>query len=139
MLGLRRLWSHSIKLACLTTILRTIAAELDTHTHGTEPFGEGSSIGAVAVTDQVLGRAIPGESLGELSCDPCRGWVRREPSRDQAPPVVAKYHEPIQEPETQGRHHEQVQGGDLQLMVAEKGSPTRRWRPGSLEHVLGHR
>lgn len=51
--------------------------------------------------------------------------------------MVSENHQPTKEPEAKGRHHEQVQGGDLRLMIAEKGPPPQGWWSGSLDHVLG--
>src|SRR6266498_4216693 len=46
--------------------------------------------------------------------------------------------QPIEKPEGDRRHHEQVHGGDAVGMISDKSLPALRWGSPGSRHILGH-
>src|SRR5262249_30865024 len=44
----------------------------------------------------------------------------------------------IEQAETNGRHDEQIHGGDLRRVITQESPPSLAWRPTSFDHVLGN-
>src|SRR5216683_863305 len=105
--------------------------------HGRKTSHYSMAIRGVSVPNDVLGRLIPGESLGDLSGDPIRRRIGSDVDPHQVAPVQANDGQPIEKPEADGRHDKHIDGGDVRRVIAEKGSPALRWRPTSAHHVLG--
>ena len=81
------------------------------------------TIGGVSVADEVLGRLIPGESLGDLAGDPVGRRIGGDVDPNQVASIKADDHQSIEQPEADGRHDKHIDGGDVLGVIAEKGLP----------------
>src|SRR5262245_27189616 len=64
--------------------------------------------------------------------------VRRLEIADHIGPAVQPNDdEGIEQVEANGRHNEQIHGGNVWRVVTQKGAPSLTWRPAPLDHVLG--
>ena len=81
-------------------------------------------IGPVAVADDVIGRFVPGEGLGDLSGDPFRRWIGRHREGYQPPALMPEDDQNEEQPEADRRHNQKVHGGDARCMITRPGKPT---------------
>src|SRR5258708_16063653 len=81
--------------------------------------------------------AIPRKSLGDLTCNPLRRRVGCDADPDVISAIKQDDDEAIQQLKANGRHYEQIHGGDVRRVVSQKGPPFLTWRPASLDHILG--
>src|SRR4030088_3346106 len=95
------------------------------------------AIDPIAITDHVTRSAVPRKSLGDLACDPLRRRVGCDVDPDEISAINPYNHEAIQQFEANGRDHQQIHGGNVRSVVAQKGPPSLTWRSTSLNHVLG--
>jgi len=86
--------------------------------HGAQPPPEYDTIHTITVTDQIPRRLIPGECLGYLPRNPISGRVRRHVYVEKQPSFQTQDDQPVQQRESNRRHHEQVNCRDLWRMIA---------------------
>jgi len=84
------------------------------------------TIGCIAVSNEVVGRFVPREGIGDLAGDPLRRWIGRYPERYQPPAFVLENDRDVEQPEAHRWHDQEVHDGDARHMVAEKGLPGLR-------------
>ena len=105
--------------------------------HGSETSRYGMAIRGVSVADEVSGRLLPWEGLGDLSGDPVGRRIGGDVDPDQVASLKPDDHQAIEQLEADGRHDEQVDRTDVRDVIAQEGLPALRWRPASSDHVLG--
>jgi hypothetical protein len=76
-------------------------------------------------------------NLGDLTCNPLRRRVGCDADPDEISAIKPDDDEAIQQLKANGRHYEQIHGGDVRRVVSQKGPPFLTWRPASLDHILG--
>src|SRR5216684_1746443 len=103
--------------------------------HGSQSACDDGAIDPIAIADHVTRSTVPGESLGDLACDPLRRRVGCD--ADEISAIKPDDDEAIQQLKANGRHYEQIHGGDVRRVVSQKGPPFLTWRPASLHHRLG--
>jgi hypothetical protein len=59
--------------------------------------------------------------------------------RNEFPPIVPQHDEHMEQPETDGRDDEEIDGGDAGRMIAKKGLPVLGRRSATPRHIFGHR
>src|SRR3981189_2553908 len=106
-------------------------------THGTQSAGDDSAVDSISISDHIARSAIPRKSLGDLTCNPLRRWVGCDADPDEISAIKPDDDEAIQQLKANGRHDEQIHGGDVRRVVSQKGPPFLTWRPASLDQILG--
>src|ERR1700737_1621711 len=106
-------------------------------THGTQSARDDSAVDSIPSSGQIGRRAIPRKSLGDLTCNPLRRRVGCDADPDEISSIKPYDDEAIQQLKANGRHYEQIHGGDVRRVVSQKGPPFLTWRAASLDHVLG--
>jgi hypothetical protein len=115
---------------------------LVTDAHGPQSACDHGTVDSVPIADQVARSLVPRERLADLTCNPFRGRV----CRDVDPDKISAFQpddddddddDDIEQVEANGWDNEQIRGGDIRCMVAQKGEPPLRGWPISLDHVLG--
>lgn len=91
--------------------------------HGSKPSRHGVSIRGISVPNDVLGRLIPGEGLGNLLGDPFSRRIGRDVDPNQSASLKANDGQSVEQPESDSRHHKHVDGGDVRGMIAEEDFP----------------
>ena len=105
--------------------------------HGRKTSRDGMAIRGISVANEVLGRLIPREGLGDLLGDPLSCRVGGDVDPNQLASVMRDDHQAIEQPEADGRHDEHIDGTDVRSMIAQEGLPALRRRTASSNHVLG--
>ncbi|MDT4947187.1 MAG: hypothetical protein QOH14_3920 [Pseudonocardiales bacterium] len=105
--------------------------------HGSETSRYGVTIRGVSVADEVSGRLLPREGLGDLPGDPVSRRIGRDVDPHQAASLKRDNHQAVEQLEADGWHNEQVDGADVREVIAKEGLPSLRWRPASADHVFG--
>ena len=105
--------------------------------HGAHSACDDGAVDAIPIADEVARRLIPRECLGYLACDPFCRRVCCDVDPDQVSAVQPNDDEGIEQVEANGRNNEQIHGGNVRRVVAQKGAPSLTWRPASLDHVFG--
>src|SRR3979490_2281046 len=99
-------------------------------THRPDPLSDDDAVGAISIADQVAGRLVPREALGDLAGDPFRGWVGGDGGPDQTASLKRDDRQAIEQLEADGPYNEQIYGGDVRGVIADKGlSSLCRWPP----------
>ena len=93
------------------------------NTHGREASRYDVTIGGVPVADEVSGRVIPGEGLGDLTGDPFGRGVIGHAQRDQASSFMPQDDQDKQQPKIDRRDHQEVHGTDPSRMIAQERLP----------------
>src|ERR1700682_4533279 len=96
-----------------------------------------SAVDSISISDHIARSAIPRKSLGDLTCNPLRRRVGCDADPDEISAIKPDDDEAIQQLKANGRHYEQIHGGDVRRVVSQKGPPFLTWRPASLDHILG--
>ena len=92
----------------------------DVHTgNGGRDLGEG----AIPIMHEVSWRLVLRKGVPELLRDPPGRRMGGDGHMDNPSPLVREHYEHEQQPERDGRHHEQVGGHDLARVVREERSP----------------
>ena len=94
-----------------------------TDAHGCKASGDGMTVGPVVVLDEMVGRFVPREGIGDLAGDPLRRWIGGYAERYQPPPLVPENDQHEEQLEADCRHDQEVHGGNACRMIAEKGPP----------------
>ena len=105
---------------------------------GSKAADEHIAVAGIPVADQIARCLLPAAGLRELIGDPLSGRMRRHAKPQDLSPAVAHDQEPIEQPERDGRHHEQIHRGNAVRMITKKGLPSLRRRSAPPRHVLGH-
>src|SRR6266446_9489955 len=103
--------------------------------HGAQSACDDGTIDAIPVSDQIARSAIPRKRRGDLTCNPLRRRVGCDADPDEISSIKPYDDEAIQQLKANGRHYEQIHGGDVRRVVAQKGPPFLTWRPASLDHI----
>ncbi|MGD0075189.1 MAG: hypothetical protein ABSD31_12755 [Candidatus Binataceae bacterium] len=98
----------------------------------------GSPGRAIAVTDQVTGCFVRGESFGYLIGDPFSGRIGRHPNSDQSFARVTKNYQRIEQLERDRTHHEEIDRSDSSGVIAQESLPTLRAGLSGPYHVSAH-
>src|ERR1700676_2193268 len=106
-------------------------------THGTQSARDDSAVDRILISDHIARSAIPRKSLGDLTCNPLRRRVGCDADPDEISAIKPDDDEAIQQLKANGRHYEQIHGGDVRRVASQKGPPFLTWRPASLDHILG--
>src|ERR1700730_1528705 len=93
--------------------------------HGCKTPGDGMTIGAVSVSDQVVWCFIPRESIGDLTGNPLRRGIVRYAQRYQPPSLVPEDDQYEKQLKTDCRHDQEVHRADACRMVVQKGVPAQ--------------
>src|SRR5262249_16422852 len=109
------------------------------YAHGTQTAGDDGAVDAIPIANNVVRGLGPRERLGGLAGDPFGGRIGRHVDPDEVSPVQPDDDEGIEQVEAKCRDNEQVNGGDVRRVVAQKGAPSLTWRSLPLDHVFGHR
>src|ERR1700730_7069451 len=104
---------------------------------GSQSAWDYGAIDPIAITDHVTRSTVPRKSLGDLACDPLRRRVGCDVDPDEISAINPYNHEAIQQFEANGRDHQQIHGGNVRSVVAQKGLPSLTGRSTTLDHVLG--
>src|SRR6266850_460907 len=95
-------------------------------THGTQSARDESAVDSISISDHIARSAIPRKSLGDLTCNPLRRRVGCDADPDEISAIKPYDDEAIA---ANGRHHEQIHGGDVRRVVSQEGPPFLTPRP----------
>ena len=84
---------------------------------------EGGAIDAVAVPEQEPRCHVPRKCLQDLGCGPLGGWMLGDVEMNDAPAIMSKNKKHVQDPESYGGHHEEVDGYQLIGVIFQKRPP----------------
>src|SRR5262249_39981099 len=98
----------------------------------------GVTVRGVPVANEVPGRLLPGEGLGDLAGDPVGRGGCSEGCPDQVAWLEPDDHQPIEQPEAGGGHDKQINRANMRDVIAKESLPALRWRFAPSDHVLGH-
>src|SRR5260221_2869311 len=101
--------------------------------HGSQSACDDGAIDPIAITDHVTRSTVPRKSLGDLACDPLRRRVGCDVDPDEISAINPYNHEAIQQFEANGRDHQQIHGGNVRSVVAQKGLPSLTRRSTALD------
>src|ERR1700737_2241486 len=107
--------------------------------HGAKSACDDGAVDPIAVPDHVTRSLIPRKCLGDLACNPLRCRVGCDVDPDDISAMKPYNHEAVQHSEANGRDNEQIHGGNVRRVIAQKGPPSLTGRPASLNHVRGDR
>src|SRR3979490_1545472 len=107
-------------------------------THGTQSARDDSAVDSIPISDQIARSAIPRKRRGDLTCNPLRRRVGCDADPDEISAIKPYDDEAIQQLKANGRHYEQIHGGDVRRVVSQKGPPPLAGWSSVLDHVLGH-
>ena len=93
-------------------------------TDGSNPTYEYLAVGDIAVPDQVTRDLLPATRHRQLIGDPFGSWMRGHPKPQDLPPAMAHDQQPIEKPERDCRHDEEVHGNNAIRMVAKERPPS---------------
>src|SRR5664280_873583 len=105
--------------------------------HGANSAHDDAAINPIPIPDEVARRLIPGECLGQLTCDPFSRWVCCDVDPDQVSAAQTDDDEGIKQVEANSWNNEQIHGSNVRRVVPQKGAPSLTWRSTPLDHVLG--
>ena len=94
-----------------------------TDAHGSKTPGDGMTIGRVAVADEVVGRFVPWEGIGDLAGDPLRRGIGRHAKRYQAATLVPENDQNEEQLKADRRHDQEVHGGYAGRMIVKESLP----------------
>ncbi len=102
--------------------------QLITDSHSGETLPGGVPVNTVTVSEQISRCLLPGEGFGDLPRNPLGCGMRSDCHSENAPGRMVQDHEPIEEPEADRRHDEEIHRGDAGGVVAQEGLPAlARW------------
>jgi len=84
---------------------------------------ECGAVDAVAVPEQEPRRLVPREGLHNLGCGPLGGGMLGDIEMNDAPPIMSQNKKNVQDPESNGGHHEEVHGHQLINVIFEERPP----------------
>src|ERR1700737_653714 len=102
-------------------------------THGTQSARDDSAVDSIPISDQIARSAIPRKRRGDLTCNPLRRRVGCDADPDEISSIKPYDDEGIEKLKANGRHYEQIHGGDVRRVVSQKGPPFLTWRPAPLD------
>ena len=92
-------------------------------THGTQSARDDSTVDSISISDHIARSAIPRKTLGDLTCNPLRRRVGCDADPDEISAIKPDDDEAIQQLKANGRHYEQIHGGDVRRVVSQEGPP----------------
>src|SRR5882757_5861449 len=95
--------------------------------HGTQSARDDSAVDSISISDHIARSAIPRKSLGDLTDNPLRRRVGCDADPDEISAIKPDDDEAIQQLKANGRHYEQIHGGDVRRVVSQKGPPFLTW------------
>src|SRR6476659_5486937 len=99
---------------------------------------EYAAVTSIPIADQIARELLPTTGRCQLVGNPFRRWVCGNAEPEDLSSAAAHNQQPVEEPERDGRHHEQVHRCDTICMIAQERLPAlRRWTPPA-RHVLGN-
>jgi hypothetical protein len=106
--------------------------------HGPQSAPNKGTEDPVAITDQIAWRLVPGECFGNLLRDPFGRRVGRHIDPDKLSPRQPDHDKSIEQVKSDGWHDEQIHGGNLWRVIADKGAPTLTGRVTLPGHIFGY-
>src|SRR5271169_738052 len=104
--------------------------------HRAQSARDDAAIDPVAIADEVVRSLIPRKRLRDLTCNPFSRRICCDADPDKVSAVQPDDDEGIEQVEANGRHHEQVHGGNIWRVVMQEGPPSLAGPP-PFDHVLG--
>ncbi len=92
--------------------------------HRPDPFSDDDAIGTISIADEVVGCLVPWESLDDLASNPFGSWVGGGAGPRQMASLETDHRQAIEKLEVDGRHDEQINGGDMRHVIADEGFPS---------------
>ena len=81
------------------------------------------AVAGISITDQMVGYRLPAAGFRELIGEPLCRRMRGYSKPKDTSPAVSHDQQPVQQPERDRRHHEQVHRCNAIRMIAKKGLP----------------
>ncbi len=91
--------------------------------HAAKSFAHDVPVRAIAVADEESWRLVVRKRLDELLGRPSGRGIRRDVEVHHAAPIEAEDHEAVEDPECDGRHSEEVDGGDVAEVILDESPP----------------
>ncbi len=91
--------------------------------HRLEAASKHGAIDTIAIADEIIGRIVPGEGLGDLPGDPFGRGIGGHGDPHQQAPGQTDDDQAVEHTEAYGRNHEQVDTGDAVGVIAQEGLP----------------
>ncbi len=96
--------------------------------HVLDPPSKPIAIDLVTVAKEILRRGVPRKGLNDLLCCPCRGRMFRYCEVNDPTALDGQKKQHVQDLESDGGYHHEIDGHDLPCMVLEERAPGgRRW------------
>ena len=92
-------------------------------TQGVNTSPELGAVNAVSISNHIAGICVERERLDHLLRCPCSRWKPRHVEVYDLPPFMPHDDIYVEQAKGEGRHDEEVDGGDLTGMVLQKGLP----------------
>ena len=92
------------------------------NTHPVHPSLEVITIDAVAITEAVTGRRVPGECLHDLLCRPRSRGLLGDVELDDATTMVREHDEGEEDSEGDGGHGEEIHGHQVVDVIGKEGT-----------------
>src|SRR5712664_1076182 len=105
--------------------------------HGAKSACDNGAVDPIAAPDHITRSPIPRKCLGDLACNPLRCRVGCDVDPYEISAMKPHDDKAIQQSEADGRDHEQIHGGNVRSVVAQKGLPPLTGRSTTLDRVLG--
>src|SRR6202034_3643459 len=105
--------------------------------HGAQWARDDAARDPVAIAGQVARGLVPRKCLRYLTCNPFGRRICCDVDPDEVSAVEPDDDEGIEQVETESWNNEQVRGGDVRRVVAQKGPPSLAGRPPPFDHVFG--
>src|SRR6185295_13806854 len=96
------------------------------------------AVTSVAIADQIARELLPTTGRCQLVGNPFRRWVGGNAQPQDLSPAVTYDQQSIEQPEGNGRHHEQIHRRNTIRMIAPERLPALRRRPPPAHHILGN-
>jgi len=93
----------------------------DFHTFGLRL--EGGTIDAVAISEQKPRGLVPRKCLEDLGCRPLSCWMLGDIEMNNAPAIMSQNKKHLEDLESHGGNHEEVDGNQLVDVVFQEGPP----------------
>ena len=90
---------------------------------GLNTSSELGAVNAVSISNYIARGRVERERLDHLLRCPCSRWKPRHIEVGDLPPFMPQDDKYVEQAKSEGRHDEEVDGGDLTGMVLQKGLP----------------
>ena len=104
--------------------------------HGPQSPPDNATVDAVAITDQIAWRFVPGKCFDNLLRNPFRCRMGRHIDPHKVSPCQSDNDQGVEQLKSDSRHNEQVHRCNLRRVIADKGTPALTGRTTLPGHVL---